>query len=223
MKRSRRKLQPAVGTIREEALNRVVNQFDWKSNAKISRLTDLISQHVYESDNPKTAAKAGDRQPGVVFAHNIKTVENISSALKEKGLRVGVIRGDMNGAEKEKVKSGFNPSDPSTREYDVVVLSDAGATGLNMQNAKYLVNFDQPHTSWVREQRMGRIDRHGQAHGSINYYDIVTDTEHEKKRMARVKRKAALGKVFQTEPGNIDDTGLAEHINRIKMARKVAV
>lgn len=217
-----RKLQPAVGTIREEALNRVVNQSDWKSNAKVSRLTDLISQHVYDADNPKTGAKAGDRQPGVVFAHNLQTVENITSALKEQGLRVGVIRGDMNGAEKEKVKTGFNPSDPSKREYDVVVLSDAGATGLNMQNAKYLVNFDQPHTSWVREQRMGRIDRHGQAHDSINYYDIVTDTEHEKKRMARVKRKAALGKVFQTEAGNIDDTGLAEHINRVKMARKVA-
>ena len=217
-----RKLQPAVGTIREEALNRVVNQSDWKSNAKISKLTDIVSRHVYDSDNPSTGARSGDTQPGVVFAHNLQTVENITAALKERGLRVGVIRGDMNGAEKESVRSGFAPSDPSKRKYDVVVLSDAGATGLNMQNAKYLVNFDQPHTSWVREQRMGRIDRHGQAHDSIDYYDIVTDTDHEKKRMERVKRKAALGKVFQTDPGNIDDTGLAEHIDRVRMARKVA-
>jgi len=101
-----------------------------------------------------------------------------------------------------------------------VVLSDAGATGLNLQNAKYLVNFDQPHTSWVREQRMGRIDRHGQAHSEIDYFDIVSDTDHEKKKIERVKRKARLGQVFQQDPGDMDDSGLAERIKSVRDSRR---
>ncbi len=214
-----RRLQESSGTIKEEALNRAVNQFDWKHNAKIGKTVDLIEKKIYDADNPKTASKAGDRKPGVVFAHNIQTVENLRAALTAKGLRVGIIQGSMNGAEKEKVKVGFNPPNPKDRVYDIMLCSDAGATGLNLQNAAYLVNFDLPQTSWVKQQREGRIDRMGQAHQEIEYHDIVSDTDHEKKKWERIQRKKALGSIFEEDPGVLDDTGLASTIAAVKQDR----
>lgn len=213
------KLQPSVGVIKEEALNRVVNQHDWQNNAKVSKVRELVASKVYEAENKANGAQAGDRKPGVIFAHNIASVENMRQALEADGLRVGVIQGSMTGAEKEKVKNGFRPTDPSKREYDVVVLSDAGATGLNLQNAGYLINYDLPQTSWVKQQREGRIDRHGQAHDSIDYHDIVTDTEHESTKWDRIQRKKKLGSVFEEDPGALDDTGAASFIAAARQAR----
>jgi hypothetical protein len=59
-----RRLQDSVGVIREEALNRVVNQFDWQHNAKIDKVFDIVASQVYAADNPKTASRAGDKKPG---------------------------------------------------------------------------------------------------------------------------------------------------------------
>ena len=214
-----RRLQAAAGTIKEEALNRVVNAFDPDNNAKIGRLAEIVEAKRYAADHAKTAAKKGDRAPGVVFAHNIASVEAVKGALEKKGLRVGVIHGAMTGDEKDRVKTGFNPSNPADRQYDVVVLSDAGATGLNLQNAKYLVNYDLPQTSWVKEQREGRIDRHGQAHDEIDYHDLVTDTEHEATKWDRIERKKKLGAVFQQDPGAMDDAGLASFLAQVRQER----
>lgn len=213
------RLQGFAGAIKEEAYNRIVNSFDPENNAKISKLVDLVEAKRYDQDHSKTASKKGDRAPGVVFAHNIASVEAVKTAMEKKGLRVGVIHGAMSGDEKDKVKTGFNPPNPKDRQYDIVVLSDAGATGLNLQNAKYLVNYDLTQTSWVKEQREGRIDRNGQAHDEIDYHDLVTDTEHEKKKWNRIERKAKLGEIFQQDPGSLDDTGLGEFLAQVKQER----
>jgi hypothetical protein len=212
-------LQESVGTIKEEALNRVVNQFDWHDNAKIKRTMDIIDTKRYESPNEKTASKVGDLKPGVIFAHNIQTVDNLRAAMEAKGMRVGIIQGAMTGQDKEKVKVGFNPPNPAERIYDVILCSDAGATGLNLQNAGYLMNFDLPQTAWVKTQREGRIDRMGQAHSEIDYHDIVSDTEHEATKWDRIQRKKALGSIFEEDPGVLDDTGLASHIANARQER----
>ena len=213
------KLQESAGIVKEEAYNRVINQFDYKHNAKIDEAMKIVKSQVYTEDNKKTASKAGSIKPGVLFAHNIATVENLRRGLAEQGLRVGIIQGAMNGAEKEKVKVGFNPPNPADRIYDVLICSDAGATGLNLQNAAYLINFDLPQTSWVKQQREGRIDRPGQAHAEIEYHDLISDTDQERERWNRIQRKKALGSIFEEDPGELDDTGLAEMIAKVKHDR----
>jgi hypothetical protein len=213
------RLQGFAGAIKEEAYNRIVNSFDPENNAKIGKLMELVESKRYADDNAKIASKKGDRAPGVVFAHNIASVEAVRAAMAKKGLRVGVIHGAMSGNEKDKVKNGFNPANPKDRQYDVIVLSDAGATGLNLQNAKYLVNYDLTQTSWVKEQRNGRIDRNGQAHDEIDYHDLVTDTDHEKRKWDRIERKAKLGEIFQQDPGTLDDTGLSSFLAQVKQER----
>lgn len=200
-----RNLQSAVGTLRLQAENRVINQAPAEHNAKIQKISKIVQ-------SKQDGAQA---YPGVVFAHNREAVAQIEKQLKAEGHRVAVINGSLGGKEKERIKNEFNPSSGNTRDrkHDILVMSDAGATGLNLQNAKYLINYDLPDTSWVMEQRNGRIDRYGQQHSEIDYHNLVSDTDHDTSKLERIKRKAELGSVFQTDPNSLDDRGILSYIH----------
>ncbi len=67
------------------------------------------------------------------------------------------------------------------RRVSVVLATDAASEGLNLQAASFLVNFDMPWNPMRVEQRIGRIDRLGQAQEVIevrNYF--VADTVEER-------------------------------------------
>jgi hypothetical protein len=208
-------LQPAAGSLSRTATQRIVNMH--RDNAKVDEVAKIVNSSVYENDVPAANAKAGDKKPGVIFARNYDAINMLKERIEKDGHRVGVISGTLSGKEKEKAKQDF-----WDKKFDVLLVSDAGATGMNLQNASYLANYDLPDTSWLKEQRNGRIDRHGNPHDEIDYYDIVTDTEYDRGQWNRIERKAALGAVFQTDPGNLDDTGVAERISRVRAEKMAA-
>ena len=211
-----KRLMPAIGTLRSAAENRVINFFEARHNAKMQKLSRLIEGKKYK--DPKGE---GQQAPGVVFAHNRESIRQIEQDLKNQGYRVAVIHGGHSSAEKERIKNEFNPptGDEKERKHDILILSDAGATGINLQNAKYLVNYDLPDTSWVKEQRNGRIDRNGQKHSEIDYHDLISDTDHERNKSERIDRKAALGQIFQQSPDQYDDRGLASYLQKASAER----
>ena len=55
---------------------------------------------------------------------------------------------------------------------DILVCTDAAAEGLNLQTADLLVNFDLPWNPMKVEQRIGRIDRIGQKHDTIEVLNL---------------------------------------------------
>ncbi len=215
-----RKLQQSVGIIKCEAQNRIIHQFDHVNNAKVRKATEIVKKKKYREGE---VGKAGEQKPGIIFAHNLKAVSGLRDALKKEGLRVGIIQGSLNGKEKEKIKNAFNPPSGKSedREYDVLVLSDAGATGLNLQNSAYVINYDIPDTDWVLKQRNGRADRHGALHPEIDYHNIISDTDYDTEQWERVKRKEKLGEIFSStvDPAVWDDTGVSERIARVRQDR----
>jgi hypothetical protein len=67
------------------------------------------------------------------------------------------------------------------RRVSVILATDAASEGLNLQAASFLVNFDMPWNPMRVEQRIGRIDRLGQAREVVevrNYF--VTGTVEER-------------------------------------------
>jgi len=200
-----KRLSAALGMLRETAWNRVVNTHAADQNAKTQRVIDLAR-------NYRNAGK-----PGVVFAHNRAAVDQLSTALKGVGLRVGVITGANSAKEKQAVQLGFNP-EAGERTYDVLVCSDAGAVGMNAQSGKWLVNFDTPDTSKTHEQRNGRIHRIGQ-NDDVTIHDLVSDTQFEARQRKRLKTKYAMGDIFQSPTEALDDTGLAHFIASARAAQ----
>ena len=72
-----------------------------------------------------------------------------------------------------------NQKDEATRRFygaprGCLVSTDAGGTGLNLQTASAVVNFDFPWNPMTIEQRIGRIDRIGQQASTVTIYNLIS-------------------------------------------------
>ena len=84
--------------------------------------------------------------------------------------RGGEIRssgGEWSAVGRDEVKRRFREG-----EADLLLCTDAAAEGLNFQFCGALINYDMPWNPMRVEQRIGRIDRLGQAHSAIRIVNL---------------------------------------------------
>ncbi len=195
-------LQDNIGIIRDTATHRVINAH--ADNAK----TDEISK------------MAGSRRgkPGVIFAHSLEAVKQISERLKKDGHRVVTLTGGDSSKEKESKKLAFHP-ESGEASADIFIASDAGAVGANLQRGSWLTQFDTPLTAKTHAQRQGRIHRLGQKN-SVELLDLVADHPAERKARKRLADKYQLRDVMTSPLEGLDDTGLAGYLNQVKSAKE---
>ena len=93
--------------------------------------------------------------------------------------RGGEIRsagGEWSAIGRDEVKRRFREG-----EADLLLCTDAAAEGLNFQFCGALINYDMPWNPMRVEQRIGRIDRLGQAHPAIRivnlHYEGTVETD----------------------------------------------
>jgi len=131
-------------------------------------------------------------------------VDEIARALTRAGHRVAVLHGGHSAEEKARIRDRFNRG-----EVDILVMSDAGATGANLQGrGEWLVHYDLPMTWKTFEQRTARIDRLGQTK-PIEVHALMTDTDYDRENHRRLKEKKLLGDIFHGPYESTDDRGLA--------------
>ncbi|MBI4869240.1 MAG: hypothetical protein HY816_20050 [Candidatus Wallbacteria bacterium] len=194
------RLSRSLGILKTQAYSRVVNAAPAEHSAKLQHLLEAIPKHV----------AAG--RPTVIFASRYASLDALKGALEAKGIPVGVVSGRMNGAEKARQIGRFQP-ESGKAEVSVLILTDAGQTGINLQRGKELYHFDLPETAASWEQRNGRIFRTGQT-GDVGIHDLTTDTPYEAKKSERIRRKQEIGKVFQDSASHLDDSGIAAYLHR---------
>lgn len=193
-----RRLQESLGVLRHAAISRVIDEAPAEANAKIQHLLRLAEERRGKG--------------GVIFATRRKAVEEIARALERAGHRVAVLHGGHSAEEKARIRNRFNRG-----EVDIIVASDAGATGANLQGrGEWLVHYDIPMTWKTYEQRTARIDRLGQTR-PIEVHTLMTDTDHDRENYRRIRDKRLLGEIFHGPYELMDDRGLALHL---KLSRK---
>lgn len=74
----------------------------------------------------------------------------------------------------------------------VFLSTDAGGTGLNLQAADCVVNFELPWNPARMNQRIGRINRIGQKSKCINVINLIAKYSIEERIMAGIKLKGDL-------------------------------
>jgi hypothetical protein len=198
-------LTQALGVIANAATNRVIN-----AHADSGKLNDIE----YLADSHK------DR-PGVVFARSLDAVDQIKARLEAKGHRVIVVTGKDSSKDKAAKIRAFNP-DSGERKADIVVCSDAGAVGANLQSGSWLAQYDTPDTAMVYNQRAGRIARVGQRN-DVDLYDLVANHRSERRSRARLARKQDLREVVTSPLDGLDDTGLASFLFKRNQTRQQAM
>ena len=136
----------------------------------------------------------------VVFTHwTHMSLFPLAEVLKERGLKHVVHYGTgMTDKEAQKAQDGFK-ADPTITAF---VSSDAGAMGLNFQNARYVLMVESPYDYDLFMQRRDRIDRADSYLEGLTCYVMVAENEVEQ-RIWRVMNKRRL--LSSTVQGTVED------------------
>ncbi len=128
------------------------------------RLKALAARAAEVSRSPsklRTLLKAMATMNGekcIVFTQFRSTQDTIVEALRAQGVEPAVFHGELGWREKEEALDRFRTVAP------VLVSTEAGGEGRNLQFCRIVVNYDLPWNPMRLEQRIGRVHRLGQQH-----------------------------------------------------------
>lgn len=144
------------------------------TDAKAETLLELIYKLQQEENDPSLKV--------LIFTEFVPTQAMLASFLASRGFSVALLNGGMDLDARAKAQQAF------ARDIRVLVSTDAGGEGLNLQFCHVIVNFDMPWNPMRIEQRIGRVDRIGQRHvvRAINF--VLEDTvEHRVRQVLEEK------------------------------------
>ena len=157
-------------------------------DAKAEALLDCL-YHI-QSDEGDPELKA------LVFTEFVPTQEMLRQFLVERGFSVVCLNGSMGLEERRQAQEDF------ARNARILISTDAGGEGLNLQFCHVVINYDIPWNPMRLEQRIGRVDRIGQSH-TVRAVNFVFEDSVEHRVMEVLEQK--LNIIF--EEFGIDKTG----------------
>ncbi len=149
---------------------------------KLEALIDQLARIAAEAEAEGIGEQdVRDKRKVLVFSYFADTVEWITDhlhAVAEADVRLAAYRGRItsisgSAGTKEDVLFGFAPrtTDAPTGSdedrFDLVVTTDVLSEGVNLQQARHIINYDLPWNPMRLVQRHGRIDRIGSTHSQI--------------------------------------------------------
>jgi len=142
-------------------------------DAKAESLLDWIYRLQQEEGDPDLKV--------LVFTEFVPTQGMLKQFLSDRGFPVVCLNGSMNMDERKRVQESF------AEDARVLISTDAGGEGLNLQFCHVVINYDIPWNPMRLEQRIGRVDRIGQDH-VVRAVNFVFDSsvEHRVREARRV-------------------------------------
>lgn len=92
----------------------------------------------------------------LIFTEFVATQEMLAAFLQARGIPVVTLNGSMTIEERKAAQDSFSTT------HRIMISTDAGGEGLNLQFAHVVINYDIPWNPMRLEQRIGRVDRIGQ-------------------------------------------------------------
>jgi superfamily II DNA or RNA helicase len=166
---------------------RVVHEGSKSAKAEKREITALLARLQPLVDDPDLPAskwdplaltclggngiKPGNGEQAVVFTEYADTADWLVKRLLYAGYTARRYSGRDNHHTRDNTRDAF-----ARRDFQVLISTDAGNEGIDLQTAHVLVNYDIPWSLVRLEQRMGRIHRVGQTRDVQLYNLIATDT-----------------------------------------------
>jgi superfamily II DNA or RNA helicase len=124
----------------------------------------------------------------VVFTGRLETQTTIQEFLERKSVKVGIINGDS-GRRNQDTIARFKKNPP---DIHVIVSTEAGSEGINLQVANVLANYDLPWNPMIVEQRIGRIQRLASEHRSVSIFNVILRGTFEEYIVGRLMEKLQM-------------------------------
>lgn len=156
-----------------------------------------ISPKLKELDNIIDELVVQNRRKMVIFNEWTTMTFLIAKHLSDMGIEFVELSGKVAVKKRQNLIDEFT-NNPQCR---VFLSTDAGGTGLNLQAADCVVNFELPWNPAKMNQRIGRVSRIGQASQCINVINLIAKNSIEERILAGIQLKTDLFK------GIFDDDG----------------
>ena len=167
-------------------------------DVKAEALLQRIQQQQREENDPTLKV--------LIFTEFVPTQAMLADFLEHRGFTVVSLNGAMDLQERRQAQRRF------ATDAQILISTDAGGEGLNLQFCHVIVNYDLPWNPMKIEQRIGRVDRIGQKHivRAMNF--ALADTvelrvrEVLEEKLARILEEFGIDKladVLDSEDGGV--------------------
>ena len=131
----------------------------WRSDSKYERIHTVLKSLLDRDRTEKV----------VVFSYFRATLHYLHERLGNDGVQAILLHGGV--PDKDATISRFRES----RDVIVLLSSEVGSEGIDLQFARIVINYDLPWNPMQVEQRIGRIDRLGQRAEKIHVWNLFYD------------------------------------------------
>lgn len=149
----------------------------YKSSDKTQVLSELV-ETILDSDEK------------VVIFTRFETATQLLKQELEQKLKVPVLL--YTGKVDDETRGDHLDLFKTTDKYNILIGTDAMSEGLNLQQARHLIHYDQADTPAIKTQRNGRVRRAGSQYGSVYIYDLITENSRDTERLANIEKKMGL-------------------------------
>ena len=171
--------RPLVGQIAERtfALNMTKRLVD--ADTKYQLLVHQLG-HLWETE---PEAKI------IVFSSFKPTLHYLQERLREEGIGTELLHGSVRRPRSE-ILTRFE----RVADIRVLLSSEVGSEGVDLQFSSIVVNYDLPWNPMRLEQRIGRVDRLGQASDKVTILNLIYDGTIDKRIYERLYERLHIGR-----------------------------
>ncbi|VVC90881.1 unnamed protein product [Leptidea sinapis] len=144
-----------------------IGSLNLSANNNIKQIIEVCEEHEKEiklSNLLKEIASEKDNKV-IVFVETKKKVDDIARAVRRNGHKALAIHGDKSQPERDAVLTEFRNGVTS-----ILIATDVAARGLDVEDVKFVVNFDYPNSSEDYIHRIGRTGRCQQSGTAYTYF-----------------------------------------------------
>lgn len=137
------------------------------ANHNIRQIIEICQEHEKEAKLSGLLREIGKDRGSkmIIFVETKKKVDDITKAIKREGWPAISIHGDKSQPERDYVLSEFRNGKTM-----ILVATDVAARGLDVEDVKYVINFDYPNSSEDYIHRIGRTGRCQSAGTAYAYF-----------------------------------------------------
>jgi len=169
-------------------------------SSKLERLEELLGQLAEEEDRKI-----------ILFSEWTTMLTLIEPILERTGLGFVRLDGKVPVKKRQLLIHAFQ-NDPDCR---VIIMSNAGTTGLNLQAANTVINVDLPWNPAVLEQRIGRAHRMGQTR-PVQVFMLVTEDTIEERMLGTLSAKHDLALAALDVDSEVNEVELRSGMEQLK-------
>ncbi|OLN23343.1 ATP-dependent helicase [Domibacillus antri] len=170
-----------------------IQKLPGQEREEITRLAEAITANSKAEETLSIIKNHPEKT--IIFTQYRATQRYLESYFREHGLMAVSFQGNFKKGKKDWMVELFKG--PA----NVLIATEAGSEGLNLQFCRRLINFDLPWNPMKLEQRIGRIHRFGQEQ-DVHIYHLAYEQTVEDRMLTLLHEKIHL---FQSAIGKLDD------------------